>query len=35
MEEEECPTCGFTMKKLQACHLRCPNCGAERTCGDL
>jgi DNA-directed RNA polymerase subunit RPC12/RpoP len=33
-EEIECPRCGFTMKHLQVCHLRCNNCGAELTCSD-
>ena len=30
----ECPRCGFIMAHIQACHLRCPNCGAELTCSD-
>lgn len=30
----ECPRCGFEMKNMTACHLRCNNCGAELTCSD-
>jgi len=30
----ECPRCGFTMTYIQACHVRCHNCGAELTCSD-
>ncbi len=29
-----CLVCGNAMEALQACHLRCRNCGAEMTCGD-
>ena len=30
----QCPKCGYLMTSLQACHLRCENCGAELTCSD-
>jgi predicted RNA-binding Zn-ribbon protein involved in translation (DUF1610 family) len=29
-----CPKCDFEMGSLSACHLRCPNCGAEMDCSD-
>ena len=34
-EREMCEACGFDMIELTACHMRCPNCGIERTCSDL
>jgi len=30
----DCPRCRFKMTSIQACHLRCSNCGAELTCSD-
>ncbi len=30
----ECLVCGSGMETIQACHLRCPNCGSEMTCGE-
>jgi len=30
----ECMRCGFEMKNMTACHLRCPNCGSEMDCSD-
>jgi hypothetical protein len=30
----QCPRCGHVMTRLQTCHLRCKNCGAELTCSD-
>jgi hypothetical protein len=30
----ECPRCGFEMKNMTVCHMRCNNCGAELTCSD-
>ena len=32
---EVCFQCGFLMEELQACHLRCPNCGAHMDCSDM
>lgn len=32
--DKECPKCGFDMKKMTACHLICPNCGAHLDCSD-
>lgn len=32
--ESICLQCGEDMFKLQECHLRCPNCGAEIDCSD-
>ncbi|HET8856187.1 MAG TPA: hypothetical protein VFM28_01540 [Nitrososphaeraceae archaeon] len=29
-----CPICKNKMSSIQACHLRCNNCGAELTCSD-
>jgi predicted RNA-binding Zn-ribbon protein involved in translation (DUF1610 family) len=29
-----CLVCGAKMETIQACHLRCPNCGSEMTCGE-
>ena len=29
-----CLVCGHMMFKMQACHLKCPNCGAEMDCSD-
>ena len=34
-ENEKCEACGFDMIELTACHMRCPNCGFERTCSDI
>jgi len=34
-EKEKCEACGFDMIELTACHMRCPNCGFERTCSDI
>src|SRR5689334_14430025 len=28
----ECLRCGFEMKNMTTCHLRCPNCGMEMDC---
>jgi transcription initiation factor IIE alpha subunit len=36
-QEKEIPICPICEKKMiviQACHLRCNNCGAELTCSD-
>ncbi len=33
-EDVVCPVCGYSMEYLQACHVRCPNCGAELDCDD-
>ncbi|WP_269799402.1 hypothetical protein [Candidatus Mancarchaeum acidiphilum] len=33
-EEEHCLICGHKMVHVQACHLRCPNCGAVMDCSD-
>lgn len=33
-ESEICDVCGFKMKQIQPCHLRCPNCGAQLDCSD-
>jgi anaerobic ribonucleoside-triphosphate reductase len=30
----ECPRCGFEMKNMTACHMICPNCGANYDCSD-
>ena len=35
LEGNKCPQCGFDMVDLSACHFRCHNCGAERTCSDI
>ncbi|HEV8387469.1 MAG TPA: hypothetical protein VGQ03_07600 [Nitrososphaera sp.] len=32
--EVECPRCGFMMKRMQACHLFCANCGGHYDCSD-
>lgn len=29
-----CPRCGYPMQRLQPCHLKCSNCGAEMDCSD-
>ena len=29
-----CPICEQKMIPIQACHLRCNNCGSELTCSD-
>lgn len=29
-----CLLCGSKMETIQACHLRCPNCGSEMICGE-
>lgn len=34
MEDIVCYRCEFTMKKLNACHLICSNCGAHLDCSD-
>ena len=34
MEDHECPICGHTMDRMQACHLHCNNCGAVLDCTD-
>lgn len=34
-KDNRCPVCFFDMVDLTACHFRCPNCGAERTCSDI
>ena len=31
---EECDKCGHKMKKLNTCHLICPNCGSHLDCSD-
>jgi len=33
-DEMICLQCGEEMDKIQECHLRCTNCGAELTCSD-
>ena len=33
--EPKCESCGFDMIELTACHMRCPNCGFEKTCSDI
>ncbi len=32
--DEDCDRCGFKMRNINACHMICPNCGAELTCSD-
>lgn len=32
--KEKCDRCGWEMKKFQACHLICPNCGSHLDCSD-
>ena len=34
-EVATCPLCGNRMVFLQACHLRCNNCGSELSCEDM
>ena len=34
-KKPKCDTCGFDMIDITACHMRCPNCGAEHTCSDV
>tara|TARA_R110002020_G_scaffold64430_4_gene170974 strand:+ start:7820 stop:7963 length:144 start_codon:yes stop_codon:yes gene_type:complete len=29
-----CPRCGTAMAKIQPCHEKCMNCGAEIDCSD-
>ena len=29
-----CDICGMEMISIQACHLLCPNCGANLDCSD-
>ncbi|MCL5404287.1 MAG: hypothetical protein M1125_00385 [Candidatus Marsarchaeota archaeon] len=33
-QEHKCLLCGHSMLRMQACHLKCPNCGAEMDCSD-
>ncbi len=30
----KCLVCGYEMVKMQACHIKCVNCGAEMDCSD-
>jgi hypothetical protein len=30
----QCFICGFEMKSIQPCHLKCLNCGSEVDCSD-
>ncbi|HEY7108648.1 MAG TPA: hypothetical protein VH415_04390 [Nitrososphaeraceae archaeon] len=34
ISDVKCPICESTMIPIQACHVRCQNCGAELTCSD-
>lgn len=33
-EKIECIICGFEMRELTVCHLKCFKCGSELTCSD-
>ena len=32
--KSKCDKCGYKMKKLNTCHLICPNCGSHLDCSD-
>jgi len=34
MDNIICMKCGYEMKNIQVCHLKCFNCGAEMDCSD-
>ena len=33
-QTELCPICDTIMTDIQACHLKCLNCGAQLDCSD-